>query len=493
MRPHGCEVIVVDDSSSDDTFAIARGFDGVSAFPAGLTPEGWLGKSWACHVGAVAASSETLLFLDADVRLEPGAIEALLHELSLRGGLVSVEPYHHVERPYEEGSALFGVVSFMGIAAGRDGHTEGAFGPVMATNRADYELVGGHRSVRGEVVEDMALARRYSDHDRSVTVLTGGHDLRFRMYPSGFTSLVEGWTKNFATGAGSTPVRRLAGIVIWLTAMGSAFTTLLGSFDSLPALAISAALCVAFALQLRSMFARLGNFSVLAAALFPLQLALFFAVFFRSLWFTVVRRKVRWRGREVPIGAAAVRSSEVDALISLDDTPALLAVAILAACWLVIGLGTGLVGHRLPLRCLDHDTWITRARKFERGGRFYESLRIRSWKDRLPEGGATFRDGVSKAHLIGRSDADLERFAAETRRAEYVHWANAAAGPLFAVFLPVWIVVVMTAFGLAVHLPFVAIQRYNRARLQRTLARRRLRDAGVDLTSRNAKGHRLPA
>ena len=75
---------------------------------------------------------------------------------------------------------------------------------VMATGRSDYELVGGHESVGGEIVEDMALARRYAEHDRAVTVLTGGTELRFRMYPSGFRTLVEGWTKNFATGAGNT-------------------------------------------------------------------------------------------------------------------------------------------------------------------------------------------------------------------------------------------------------------------------------------------------
>ncbi len=310
-RPYGCEVIVVDDSSTDDTLDIARSFEGVSVFPAGPAPQGWVGKSWACHVGSVAASSDTLLFLDADVRLEPGAIEALLRELALHGGLVSVEPFHAVERPYEEASALFGVVAFMGIGAGRASDTHGAFGPVMATSRSDYELVGGHESVRGEIVEDMALARRFAEHDRAVTVLTGGTELRFRMYPSGFRTLVEGWTKNFATGAGNTPVRRLAGIVVWLTAMGSAFTTLIGSFDSLAALAVAVALCAAFVLQLRSMFGRLGNFSLLSAVVFPLQLVVFFAVFFRSLWITLVRRTVRWRGRDVPVRRAPAASGEV--------------------------------------------------------------------------------------------------------------------------------------------------------------------------------------
>ena len=121
-------------------------------------------------------------------------------------------------------------------------------------------------------------------------------------------------------------------------------------------------------------------------------------------------------------------------------------------------------------------------RSFERDGRFYERrLRIRAWKDRLPEAGAYFRGGFAKDSLTDRSSANLQRFVAETRRAEYVHWTNVVAGPVFLLFLPLWGGLVMVAFALTVHMPFVAIQRYNRIRLQRTLdarARREARRAG---------------
>ena len=72
-------------------------------------------------------------------------------------------------------------------------------------------------------------------------------------------------------------------------------------------------------------------------------------------------------------------------------------------------------------------------------------------------------------------DAALERFAAETRRAELVHWVNAAAGPLFLVWCPPVIGAVMVVFGPVVHLPFVCIQRSNRAQIERVLAARRAR------------------
>lgn len=141
--------------------------------------------------------------------------------------------------------------------------------------------------------------------------------------------------------------------------------------------------------------------------------------------------------------------------------------------WFGIGLATGVVANRMPLRWLERDTWITRLRAVESDGRLYERrLRIRRWKDLLPEAGDMFRGGFSKRRIRFRDSQHLLRFVAETRRAEYVHWANAVAGVLFLAFLPLWAGLVMVAFGLLTHLPFVFIQRYNRARLLRTLHRR---------------------
>ena len=141
--------------------------------------------------------------------------------------------------------------------------------------------------------------------------------------------------------------------------------------------------------------------------------------------------------------------------------------------WVVIGFSTGYAVHVVPVRHLDHDNWLTRPRRFEDGGRFYERrLRIRTWKDRLPEKGDIFPGGFSKRAITDRSDAFLERFAAETRRAEIVHWLNALSGPVFLVWCSWPLGVVMICFGWGGHLPFICIQRYNRSRIQRTLSRR---------------------
>ena len=69
------EVIVVDDGSSDDTVAIVRD---VHDSRVRLIQNDSAGVSAARNLGARHASGEWLIFLDADDRLRPGAVAALL-------------------------------------------------------------------------------------------------------------------------------------------------------------------------------------------------------------------------------------------------------------------------------------------------------------------------------------------------------------------------------------------------------------------------------
>ena len=52
--------------------------------------------------------------------------------------------------------------------------------------------------------------------------------------------------------------------------------------------------------QLVWMQRRVGTFGWPTALLFPVPLVFFLAVFARSAYLTVVRRKVAWKGRELP-------------------------------------------------------------------------------------------------------------------------------------------------------------------------------------------------
>lgn len=140
--------------------------------------------------------------------------------------------------------------------------------------------------------------------------------------------------------------------------------------------------------------------------------------------------------------------------------------------WLAVHAGTGYLVHRLPVDRLRRDGPVLRLRRWERSGTAYErALRIRRWKDHLPEAGDLFAGGVNKRHLPSRDAAGVERFVVETRRAERGHWLAMAGGPLAVLWNPPAGVAAMVAYGVVVNLPFVVVQRYNRARALRALAR----------------------
>lgn len=146
--------------------------------------------------------------------------------------------------------------------------------------------------------------------------------------------------------------------------------------------------------------------------------------------------------------------------------------ALVWAAWSVV---VGYAAHRLPDRRLAHDGPLSRLRPWERGGRVYERIGIRRWKDRLPDFGGLFPGGVSKRSLISRSTPDLLRLTAETRRAELVHRAVPAITPLFLLWNPAPLFGAMVAYAVVANVPCLVVQRYNRGRLQRMLDRRTAR------------------
>jgi 4,4'-diaponeurosporenoate glycosyltransferase len=132
------------------------------------------------------------------------------------------------------------------------------------------------------VAEDIALARRF----RSVSLHTGWPDVSFRMYPAGLRALVQGWTKNIASGAASVRWWFALGVVGWMWSLNGGWIT-------------SPWFYAASAVQVFVLARRAGRFGAVTALLYPLLVLFFLVVFLRSVALTALRRPVRWKGREV--------------------------------------------------------------------------------------------------------------------------------------------------------------------------------------------------
>lgn len=149
----------------------------------------------------------------------------------------------------------------------------------------------------------------------------------------------------------------------------------------------------------------------------------------------------------------------------------MMSILISAIVWPAWGFLTGWWYRRKSSAVISRDRWHLRPRHFESDGRWYDSrLRIRTWKDHLPETGGWF--GLSKRQLPGMATDELQRFAVECRRGEMTHWAVLFATPVFAVWSSGWALLVVTLAGVLASVPFIAVLRFNRLRVGRITARR---------------------
>lgn len=300
-----CEVIVVDDGSTDRTAEVARGKD-ARVLDAAALPEGWKGKPWACQQGAGEAKGEWFLFLDADTRLEPGAMEKIIGLTSDADRVYSVCPHHRIRRPYEELSAFFNLVMLAGVNAfgpkPDPSGKVGLFGQFMLISRKHYEAVGGHGPVRGEVLENFHLARHLAKRGIGRSCFLGRGSVQMRMFPGGFRELCASWKKGFTSGAENAAPRALVLISLWIT---GAMLAIGGGILACTPLASGCFRVVAvlvyalYALQCHRAFRLAGNFSILNALLFPCSLLFYQTLFFTSLIERKLGVKTRWKGRHV--------------------------------------------------------------------------------------------------------------------------------------------------------------------------------------------------
>jgi glycosyltransferase involved in cell wall biosynthesis len=199
------EVLVIDDQSSDRTAEIIRSlaarYSRVRLLEATELPAGWVGKNHAVWIGAKEAHGEWLLFTDADaVHAPDSAAKALSIAEENGAALVSFSPEQVMETWYEKAVIPY-VFTRLGsrfrFAEINDpqNSASAANGQFILIRRDAYESVGGHASVAGDVLEDVALAARVKATGYRIWFGSGKGIVRVRMYRS-LAGMWEGWKKN---------------------------------------------------------------------------------------------------------------------------------------------------------------------------------------------------------------------------------------------------------------------------------------------------------
>jgi len=224
------EICVVDDQSTDRTFEILQTLitqwaDARLKLISGRSrPEGqlWNGKNWACHQGSEQAKGDFLLFIDADVRLKPRAIVAVvstaianhLDFLTCIPTIVSGSLIEWLVQPL----MFINVLVAFNSKAVKDPKTKTtyALGPFLLFRADAYRAMGGHKAVAADIAEDVAFARKAKHDGFRTQQLLGENLATLRMYRNWY-SLWEGWTKVLYVGADrSVPLMVLLATVMLL-------------------------------------------------------------------------------------------------------------------------------------------------------------------------------------------------------------------------------------------------------------------------------------
>lgn len=302
------ELIVLDDNSTDGTAEIARaagaGDPRLRVLCGAALPQGWLGKNWACHQMAGAARGALLLFSDADVRWQSGALASLLamHERT-SADLLTIWPTQHTETWGERlvvplmALAILGYLPLPLVHFSPFGVFAAANGQIMLFRREVYQRIGGHAAVRANIVEDVTLARRTKQAGLRLRMADGAGLIGCRMYRS-WPAVRDGFGKNILAGHGdSVPFLALSTAFhltvflwpwLWLVAQPGIWSLGL----------------VALGVGVRALTAAATRQRITDALLMPLSACLMTLIAGRAVWWRWRFGGPRWKDRAIAGPAA---------------------------------------------------------------------------------------------------------------------------------------------------------------------------------------------
>jgi glycosyltransferase involved in cell wall biosynthesis len=307
-QPEISEILVVNDQSTDGTASVVRSLmeknPSLYLLESGELPDGWVGKNHALWVGVQQAKSPWLLFTDADAEHERDSVYRALQIAHKQGAaLVSFSPEQVTVSWYEKA-----LVPFIYLRLAKrfsyekvndpNAHAAAANGQFLMIRRDVYDVIGGHSSVAGEVLEDVAIAMRVKAAGHRIWFGSGKGIVHVRMYSS-FQAMWEGWKKNLYRLMGGTP---------W-----AVFSEMESNLPWIPLLLVVAGVKYPLLLFLGVLLliARQTSYGLeLARNQYPFSFIFYYApavaLYVAVLWASYrshVNGRIQWKGREYSVGA----------------------------------------------------------------------------------------------------------------------------------------------------------------------------------------------
>ena len=322
----GLTITVVDDESTDATLPLlhrladqpTEGLAPLTVVAGTPRPDRWVGKTWAVHQGADAATAEWLWFVDADMGLHPRALTSALLEAERAGAdFVSLLPGVRCTTFWQRTV----IASFLHILAhlypldrvndpGR--HTAFAAGGFVLVRRGTYERAGGHRAVRHAIVDDIELARLVKRSGGRLVVRLAPGLAWTHMYGS-FGAIWVGLRKNAYAGMDYMPHKYAVGAMVALALGWMPWLTLgfgLARRQAGPVAVGASGILAQVAATLPNLVF-LGAAPAYALAL-PLGITAYVAIATASAWH-YHRGRVVWKGRAIPAATVTPAATRDDA------------------------------------------------------------------------------------------------------------------------------------------------------------------------------------
>jgi chlorobactene glucosyltransferase len=311
------EVVVVDDRSTDRTSEILRQLaaqnDRLKVIHGSDLPVDWAGKPHALYQASAAARGEWLCFIDADTFISASALSSCYAKaIETNADMFTIMTFQ-ITGTFWEKVVMPLVMTALSVGfsprkvndpSRKDAIANGQF---ILIKRPVYDAIGGHESVKDNIVEDKAISEQVKWKGYRLIVADGMKVARTRMYTS-LPEMWEGWTKNIYLGLRDQPSLLLLGVfgafVLLLAALFLPIWPLLGIYWYLheggwmaAAVIIKSMILWSYVIYIRARVAQRMEISPWYAFTTPLGAGIFAAMMITSAFRVISGKGVTWKGR----------------------------------------------------------------------------------------------------------------------------------------------------------------------------------------------------